>query len=465
MINKIVTVMVVSLSINILASEQPSGLFNKGNTCYMNAALQCLYNIKPLTDFLLAQKNTQFYKEDETLFINKKIEFENQEITVRVPTIVKTVAYEYMQLVEKLKNSLGKPVDPISFCQKMWPALGNQPGAIGDADEFINVLLERLIDRDIARTPETNFYGFPFNFIPKGMPGELFYGIESSVRTDKRSDQRRPLRKKENALYNKLSIPIIDTPALASSVSLEDCLKNYFSTTDMPDSPNFTKKIELLSLPSYLIIALKRFTGDNFEQLRKINTFVTIPVNSLTMKPYVAANYPEENTLYELVSFVQHGGSMNGGHYNAYIKYNDQWYFCDDSHTSKFDTISVFETNGSFDGYFTPYVLIYKKQDTQIPSSFELTINATQLRQALQAIGISDDLLTAYVIVKKISLESLVDGINQNLITVTQIRNFIMDAETSLRKNIPTITVEMLFALQNELRAIDMIALEKQQGA
>jgi ubiquitin C-terminal hydrolase len=33
--------------------EPPRGLFNIGNTCFMNAALQCMAAVKPLNSFIL----------------------------------------------------------------------------------------------------------------------------------------------------------------------------------------------------------------------------------------------------------------------------------------------------------------------------------------------------------------------------------------------------------------------------
>ena len=34
---------------------------------------------------------------------------------------------------------------------------------------------------------------------------------------------------------------------------------------------------------------------------------------------------------YYLVALISHIGSIEGGHYVAYIKHNDKWYKCDDS--------------------------------------------------------------------------------------------------------------------------------------
>lgn len=441
MIKKFFLPIVAALSITLYGSENPSGIDNKDNTCYMNAAIQCLYNIQPLTDFLLAQKNTSFYLE---------------EIKVgKTQETIKTVAFEYIKLIDQLKNNQSSSVDPITFCPRMWRALKSRPGVQGDADEFINVILEKLIDSDIRRTPETQYYGFPFNYIPKGMPGDLLYGLESTVLLDKRVNVNRLLMRRENALYTKLAISIIEPKKTESSVSLESCLNNYFATTDS-EKKYISKKLEIMKLPSYMIITLKRFSGDDYQPIEKIATLVTLPINSLDMKPYVAPDTPDTHTTYELISVVQHGGGTEGGHYNAYIKYNNQWFLCNDSHTSKIDTIELLETVGTIDG-FTPYVLFYRKINPDTSANFTQIISEATLIETLSDMGVSEQMLNAYLRYKKTTLQSLVDGINQKFITIHQLKGYIIDEEKNLKKFYPMIDVITLLGLENQLNILGEI--------
>jgi len=53
----------------------------------------------------------------------------------------------------------------------------------------------------------------------------------------------------------------------------------------------------------------------------KVSELVKFPIESLDMRPYVLTlkNEPEP-VLYDLYGISNHYGSLNGGHYTAYVK-------------------------------------------------------------------------------------------------------------------------------------------------
>uniref|UniRef100_A0A0K2U5A0 Ubiquitin carboxyl-terminal hydrolase n=1 Tax=Lepeophtheirus salmonis TaxID=72036 RepID=A0A0K2U5A0_LEPSM len=126
------------------------------------------------------------------------------------------------------------------------------------------------------------------------------------------------------------------------SIKLTDCLELYTTTEKLGEDDAWycprcsehqqaTKKFDLWSLPSILVISLKRFSYTrNWRD--KLDTLVDFPINGLDMSPYIInPNYGP--AVYDLIAVSNHYGGMGGGHYTAMAKNkNDgEWYNFDDS--------------------------------------------------------------------------------------------------------------------------------------
>jgi len=76
------------------------------------------------------------------------------------------------------------------------------------------------------------------------------------------------------------------------------------------------KKIEIWTLPSQLIVHLKRFGKDRIDgPLTKITTPIEFPLE-LDLGPYLAKK--QQGSMYDLYGVVNHHGSLGGGHYTAH---------------------------------------------------------------------------------------------------------------------------------------------------
>ena len=90
-----------------------------------------------------------------------------------------------------------------------------------------------------------------------------------------------------------------------------------------------TKKISIWKLPTNLIIVLKRFTYDG----KKINT----PINCESTNIQLASIFSElspnkKSSTFEIISSVDHHGSIHGGHYTAQGKHKENtWFLYDDT--------------------------------------------------------------------------------------------------------------------------------------
>lgn len=118
---------------------------------------------------------------------------------------------------------------------------------------------------------------------------------------------------------------------------LHACLKKFTKTEELDVSYNcsscrkqtkVTKRLTLEKLPPILTIQLKRF--EHFNGMgSKIESHVSIPL-VLSMGEYTTAACAGENN-YELFGIVVHIGSVNTGHYIAYIKKGNLWFKFDDA--------------------------------------------------------------------------------------------------------------------------------------
>eukprot|EP00744_Colponema_vietnamica_P007361 GILI01010603.1.p1 GENE.GILI01010603.1~~GILI01010603.1.p1 ORF type:complete len:735 (-),score=219.34 GILI01010603.1:124-2328(-) len=126
------------------------------------------------------------------------------------------------------------------------------------------------------------------------------------------------------------------TLAVVAGNTLETCLKDYFKrekldgriyTTQRKVKVIAHRQISLHIPPPSLMIHLKRF--DNSRS--KINKPISFP-KVLDMLPYCSPNSDVKEAKYDLCAVTVHiGGSLNYGHYVAYVKgKNDLWYLCDD---------------------------------------------------------------------------------------------------------------------------------------
>ena len=108
------------------------------------------------------------------------------------------------------------------------------------------------------------------------------------------------------------------------------------------------KRLTVCRAPQVLCLHLKRFSFDSYFG-SKVSTKVRFPITGLEMAPFLyqgvggSAKEQGKSALYDLVSVVNHHGSIRGGHYTAYGRRLDdtQWYLYDDSSVSPVSEATV----------------------------------------------------------------------------------------------------------------------------
>lgn len=139
---------------------------------------------------------------------------------------------------------------------------------------------------------------------------------------------------------------------------------------------NATKQFMIREAPRVLTLHLKRFEQRGFTMVRMSQTvnfgatlflgpFVTRDVvlggqNSGTEGGGAEATLKENDLIYDLYGVVVHSGTLNSGHYTAYVKVtlpNGQrrWFYVSDSSVSVATESAVFSCSGA-------YILFYERR-------------------------------------------------------------------------------------------------------
>ena len=166
------------------------------------------------------------------------------------------------------------------------------------------------------------------------------------------------------------------------SVTLEACLSAFARPEHIGMNESFpcgrcgdsarakTKQMAARRLPPALVLHIKRFEtsfvgkagskksglgiGDSVVVGRKIDVHVSFPF-VLSMRPYCASaalrsrygnRVPadashDDQAKYDLYAVVVHSGTMESGHYIAYVQWQGVWFRCDDHQVTRADPATV----------------------------------------------------------------------------------------------------------------------------
>ncbi|XP_042640717.1 ubiquitin carboxyl-terminal hydrolase 21-like isoform X2 [Tyto alba] len=342
------------------------GLRNLGNTCFMNAVLQCLSSTKPLRDYCLrrdfqqeqppgprapqelteafADVITALWHPDSSEAINPgRFKAIFQKYVPSFTGYSQQDAQEFLKFfMDRLHveiNRKGRRTPSILSDTRRGPAL-EDPETLSD-DERANQMWKRYLEREDSKIVD------------------LFVGqLKSCLKC-----QACGYRSTTFEVFCDLSLPIPKKSFAGGKVSLHDCF-SLFTKEEELDSENApvcdkcrqrtrsTKKLTIQRFPRILVLHLNRFSTTRYS-IKKCSVFVDFPLQQLNLREF--ASEKAGSPIYSLYALCNHSGSVHYGHYTAFCRDPAGWRVYNDSRVSPISENQVPSSEG--------YVLFYELEE------------------------------------------------------------------------------------------------------
>ncbi|XP_077116657.1 ubiquitin carboxyl-terminal hydrolase 21 isoform X1 [Ranitomeya variabilis] len=347
------------------------GLRNLGNTCFLNAVLQCLSSTRPLRDYVLRQE----YRHEQPVSSRT-----SQELTEAFADVIAS-------LWSTEAPDAANPARLRAIFQKYVPSFTGYSQQ--DAQEFLKFFMDRIhteINKKCRRTPSIlSDVKRPMSVEPDDFLSDderanqmwkKYLEREDSKVVDLFVGQLKSCLKCQSCGYRSptfevfcdLSLPIPKKGLSGGKVSLLDCL-TLFTKEEELNSENApvmvcdrcrqrtksTKKLSIQRFPRVLVLHLNRFSTTRFS-IKKCSVFVDFPLNRLNLKEF--ASEKAGSPVYNLYALCNHSGSVHYGHYTAYCKDQSGWFLYNDSRVSPISEGQVQSSEA--------YVLFYELEDSSL---------------------------------------------------------------------------------------------------
>lgn len=310
------------------------GINNEGFTCYMNTLMQCLATVKDIVPSLTSavhEQNPDPVNNQFTVLVSEaltKIKRSTKDDTSKPMSIRQVLMCSQhtfkmnmftqhdlheilMLIVTKIHDDTGSNV----------PKIIGEPAGNSKLDK-LSAICRKNFYRDNewkSSFVSRSLYGQIVKQIVCGSCGHAHHNYETFITLNL-------------DIHNNSDTETVET-------TITDFMKHRMLTDWKCDKCNVVcpseQRTYIWHLPKTLIICIKRFEASpDYTSMKKNKKMVEVPINLTIDKEYVLnpTLEPDQLRQYELSSIGVHLGSMNNGHYLAYVRdeTNNKWYMVDD---------------------------------------------------------------------------------------------------------------------------------------
>ncbi|KAM4036009.1 ubiquitin carboxyl-terminal hydrolase 50 [Anomaloglossus baeobatrachus] len=320
-----------------------TGLRNLGNTCYMNAVIQCLSCTTPLVEYFFSWQFEKFVSREKKEMVNA-----------------------FANLMTDMwfgKDQYVSPEDFLSVMNKVHPPFGKRIQQ--DAQELLiytlNALHEDLSNNKKKAADNAGSSSMGSN-ASESIITRLLQGVIRQNTTCLVCGNTK--HKDDNFTVLSLSL------ASEDETSVQECLECFFQQVSLTGTDkifcvfckmkqNATVKAQIWKLPRILMLHFKRFEYKSHRK-RKLKTSVEFPLNNLDLSPFLSSSNAKPQ-MYKLYAVVNHFGELDFGHYTAFCKHPEtkEW--------NAFNDIRYFQISESKVQTSSAYILFYSSQAFSLP--------------------------------------------------------------------------------------------------
>ena len=337
-----------------LLKDRGSGLINLGNTCFINASLQCLANTPPFVQWFLLNSHYQ----------HCRMKFERQScLFCETEHLVKLIHSKHSSMIPTNPNHIVRRLKDISQTFRF--------GRQEDASEFLICLIDKIIESYIRSYQSSEHLrpssGTSYEQLCHSQT--FLHDLFGLVLRSRVICSRCRFTSDTFEVQFIWIVGVRNHSDLRQSLQRFICReiltgKNLYRCMKCKQLVPAMKRYTLHKASKILLINLKRFEfGKNSH---KLSHLVLYP-EYLNIKPYMSEECCNNNSLnYRLYAVLVHvGSSMHSGHYYSYVRSpNNRWYKADDATMTQCDLKQVLTQHGA-------YILCYIKE-TETSSTNEI---------------------------------------------------------------------------------------------